>query len=247
MIRIIHTALALVAMALVFIFMSLVGLIGYGLLRLFGASAAADRHLRRSGRTLSRGLIVAMGGRVHLEGVEKIPTHTGSICVISNHQSLFDVPLLVGYVPIWAGFVAKEELKRAPLLRQWMRAMGCVFIKRGSARSSIKMILDGVEKLKQGSPLVVFPEGTRNPSNKVRPFKAGSLKLATRAKAIILPITIKNTHMLWAKDHRVARQDIYITIHDPIDTAALSSEEEKQLTRRVEQVIGGDESGLSGQ
>lgn len=247
MIRLIRTALGLAGLALVFIFMSLGGLLGYGLLRLVDRPAAADRLLRSSGRGLSRGLITVMGGRVRIEGASNIPAHTGSVCIISNHQSFFDVPLLVGYVPIWAGFVAKEELKKAPLLKQWMRAMGCIYIKRGSARSSIKMILDGVEKLKQGSPLVIFPEGTRNSSNEVRPFKAGSLKLATRAKALILPITIQNTHHLWALEHRVSPRDIHIIIHEPIDTASLTSEQEKQLPRKVEQIIGLRAPDASGQ
>ncbi len=236
-IRLIHTIAALAFVIILFILTSLAGLITYSILRLLGMRTNAYKVLRGSGRFLSKGIVRGMSGRVNTIGLDKIPADARRICIVSNHQSFFDIPLLVGYLPIWAGFIAKEELRRVPLLSQWMSSMECVYIRRGSARSSIKMILDGVKKIESGCPLIIFPEGTRSRSNNVNSFKTGSLKLATRSKSLLVPVTIQNTYQLWEEDNRVKPTDVYLVIHDPIDTSGITEEEEKLLPRRVEEII----------
>lgn len=222
---------------ILFFFVSLNAFIPYVLLRFLGKRRRADQILRSNGRFLSRRIIQGLGGKVSAEGLEKLPAGAERICIVSNHQSLIDVPLLVGYLPIQAGFIAKKELTSIPLLRQWMHAMGCVYIKRGNPRSSIKMILEGVKQIKSGNPLIIFPEGTRSRSNTVNPFKPGSLKLATRSKSLLIPVTIQNTYHLWEEDKLLHPSELHLTVHDPIDTAEFSEGEEKQLPKRVEQII----------
>lgn len=239
MVRLIGTVLVLLYLAVLFVAVSLTGFVSYGLLRLIGLREQAERVLRKNGRFLSRGIISALRGRVHMTGLEHLPREAGRICVISNHQSYMDIPLLVGHFPIWAGFIAKEELRKVPLLRQWMDSMGCVTIKRGSARSSVKMILDGVKRIESGTPLIMFPEGTRSRSNTINRFKEGSLKLATRSKATIIPVTIQNTYRLWEEDHRVKATDIYMTVHPAVDTAGLTEEQKHELPKKLQDIIAG--------
>ncbi len=245
-IRFIYTVIVITYIMLLFAVITIAGLVPYTVLRLIGIRSAADRVLRRTGRFLARSIIKGMGGKVIPVGIEKIPADASKICIVSNHQSYIDIPLLVGYLPIWAGFIAKEELTKIPFLKQWMRSMGCVYIKRGNPRSSIKMILDGVKKIQSGCPLIIFPEGTRSRSNTVNSFKAGSLKLATRSKSLLVPITIQNTYQLWEEDNRIKRTNIYLIVHDPIDTELIDDEQEKQLPKQVEQTIarGREVAGL---
>lgn len=235
--RMIHTALVVLYIMMLFFFVSLSAFVPYFLLRILGKRGRADQILRSNGRFLSRRIIQGFGGTVSAEGLEKFPADAERICIVSNHQSLIDIPLLVGYLPVWAGFIAKEELTGVPFLRQWMRAMGCVYIMRGNPRSSIKMILDGVKAIKSGNPLIIFPEGTRSRSNTVNPFKPGSLKLATRSKSLLIPVTIQNTYHLWEEEKLLHPSELLLIIHDPIDTAELGEGEEKLLPQRVEAII----------
>jgi len=239
MLRTIHTLIVIPIIAVLFLIISCFTLISYGMLHLLRQKHAALRVLKSGGKTLSRVIIRGMGGKVHIKGLEKLPPESSKICIISNHQSYIDIPLLVGYFPLWGGFIAKEELRKIPILRQWMDSMGCVYIRRGNARSSVKMILDGVKRIEAGYPLIIFPEGTRSRSNKVKKFKEGSIKLATRAQAVIVPVTILNSYQLWEKDLRTKPTELYLILHDAIDTSAISGEEERQLPVRVQEIIAG--------
>ncbi|PMU48000.1 1-acyl-sn-glycerol-3-phosphate acyltransferase, partial [Pseudomonas sp. GP01-A3] len=79
------------------------------------------------------------------------------------------------------GFIAKMEITKLPIVPGWMEQMHCVFMDRSDRRQSLKAIKDGVEKLKNGHSLVIFPEGTRSKGTQMGEFKSGSLHLATKS------------------------------------------------------------------
>lgn len=235
MVKVIQLILATVYILLHFLFSAVFGLIPAGVCALAGKKRAANSLLLFNGRLLSQGIIASLGGRVHISGLEHLEGNGERICFISNHQSYADIPLIVSHLPMLAGFVAKKELLRIPILSSWMRALGCVYIDRSSARSSVKAILDGVSMIKSGHPLVIFPEGTRSKGPKYGTFKSGSLKLATRAKAVIIPLTIENTYQLLEhrKGGRGLHTDIYLTIHPPVPSAELDEHQMKGLPDRI--------------
>ena len=84
------------------------------------------------------------------------------VLYVGNHQSYFDI--LVGYttVPTLLGFVAKKEMERYIFLRDWMRNVNCLFLDRTDIKAGMKTILDGIQKIKAGISVWIFPEGTRN-------------------------------------------------------------------------------------
>ena len=235
-----HLILATLYVCLHFLFSMILGIIPGTILRILGFKKIADRYIRFNGETLSRGIIIALGGHVTIKGLDNIPKDTMRLCFVSNHKSLVDIPLVVGYLPVPLGFIAKKELHRVPILRTWMDILGCVYIDRSDLRSQIKAILDGVSAIKAGHPQLIFPEGTRSKSESFGNFKSGSIKLATRAKAIILPLTINNTSLLLESKTRIKRQELELVIHKPIDTAELSDNELKELPERVFAIIRGE-------
>src|SRR5699024_6364720 len=88
---------------------------------------------------------------------------------------------------------------------------------RKDRRQSVQAIREGIRNLKAGYSMVVFPEGTRSRGSKLNTFKAGSLKLATRAKVKIVPITIHGTsQMLEEKNGKVKPSKVTLTIEKPI-------------------------------
>lgn len=185
----------------------------------------------------ARSMVRAAGGKVTITGKENIPGHN-SICYVSNHQGGFDIPLIMGYISKTVGFIAKKELRYIPIMGTWMEDVGCVFINRSSFRDSIRVIKKGVKNIKQGYPMVIFPEGTRSRSNKMRPFKSGSLKLAIRSEAPIVPITIDGSYKL-KEEHGglITPAKVKLTVHPAIDVNSLEDDDTKKLADRLWKII----------
>mgnify|MGYP001770877495 CR=1 FL=1 len=166
-------------------------------------------------QSVSKRVIKKTKTHVTVTGLEQIPE--GPVLFASNHQGLFDILLLLGYIERPIGFIAKKEIKKIPLIRSWMKELQCVFIDRSNRRAAIKVIEDGVNSLKRGQNMVIFPEGTRSKGGPIVPFKSGSLRLGTRAEVPIVPITINGTHlMLEANDGKMKQADVSLTVGEPL-------------------------------
>ena len=175
------------------------------------------------------------GARFHVEGIENIPTDK-AVVFISNHQGDFDIAAFLAYIPVPHGYVAKIEMMKVPVLRDWMKNMRCVFIDRGSIRQTAGALLKGVETLKNGHSLVLFPEGTRSKSEVMGEFKAASFKLATKAKVPIVPVSINGTFRIMEDNNRLIKPaDVYVKIHPAIPTDNL--EDGSKLPGRVRNII----------
>ena len=142
------------------------------------------------------GLLLKLAGvTVTVKGAENIPEDK-AVLYVGNHRSYFDI--LAGYttVPTLLGFVAKKEMEKIPLLRTWMVNANCLFLDRKNIKEGLKTILQGIEKVKNGVSIWIFPEGTRNPNEDITellPFKEGSLKIAEKSGCPVVPVAITGT------------------------------------------------------
>ncbi|MPL95261.1 1-acyl-sn-glycerol-3-phosphate acyltransferase [bioreactor metagenome] len=177
----------------------------------------------------------ALGMNVTIKGKENIPNVP--CCYIGNHTSILDIPILIDSVGKCMGFVAKKEMVKAPVLGYWMSKYNCVPLDRENAREAIKVIKKGSENIKKGYSMAIFPEGTRSKNGELMEFKKGSLKLATMAKAPIVPVTIDGAYRAFEIDRKFKAIDITITFSEPIYTENLSREEEKSLMEKVRSEI----------
>ena len=174
---------------------------------------------------------------VEVTGEEKIPRDR-AVVFIGNHQGNMDIPLLFGFINKPMTFVAKAELGKIPLLSDWMRLLQCTFLERKSPRKSIQAIHDAAEGVKKGYSQVIFPEGTRSRGGPHHEFKPGSFKLAFLSGAPIVPVTIDGTWRIYEGQKKVKLgQHIKLTIHDPIETAGLSKEEQSKIPEMVEKIV----------
>lgn len=183
-------------------------------------------------------LIIKLSGcKVHVEGLENIPKDK-TILFVANHQSYFDIPLLMSAIDIPKGFIAKKELEKLPGVSKWMRYMRCIFMDRDNLRKSAESIVEGIKILKSGYSMVIFPEGTRSQGKEHASFKAGSFKLATKSKAIIVPVTIDGTYKVMEQGKGMIKAtDLKLIIHPSIDTTLLSKEELAVLHETVENTV----------
>lgn len=172
---------------------------------------------------------------VTIKGKENIPER--ACCFIGNHTSILDIPLLMDSAGRAMGFIAKKEMLKTPVIGYWMQQYHCVPLDRENARSAIKVIQQGAENIKNGYSMCIFPEGTRSKDGKLQEFKKGSLKLATKAKAPIVPVAIDRAYRAFEIDRKFKSIDITITFCEPIYTENLTRDEEKELAMRVRNII----------
>lgn len=173
--------------------------------------AKRDWQSLRVVKAVFRYLLNVAGVTITVKGAENIPVDK-SVLYVGNHRSYFDI--LVGYVtvPSLLGFVAKKEMLRYPSLRVWMKNVNCLFLDRKNMKEGLKTILTGIDKVKHGISIWIFPEGTRNRGKDVLemlPFKEGSLKIAEKAGCPVVPVAMTGTadvfeaHVPFIKPSRV--------------------------------------------
>ncbi len=180
------------------------------------------------------------GTKVTVLGKENIPKEQ-AVLYVANHRSYFDIIICYTLMPRLTGFVSKIEMNSWPLLRRWMRNVHCLFLDRNDIKQGLKTILAGVEKVKSGISIFIFPEGTRNKINDTfLPFKGGSFKIAEKSGCQIVPIAINNSANVF-EDHlpKIKKAHVIIEFGNPIDTANLSKEDKKIIADIArDQIIG---------
>ncbi len=183
-----------------------------------GRQTELQAMLTRLGNGWGRMLVEGTGSTVTVEGAENVPRDR-AVVIVANHQGYFDIPVLLGYFPKAAAYIAKAGVRQVPILGKWNELYGTVFINRGNPREALKAIQKGAERVKEGYSLVIFPEGTRSPDGHVLSFKPGALKLAQKSGAPIVPVTLVNTRTIMVKGSlRIRKANIRVIIGKPIES-----------------------------
>lgn len=178
------------------------------------------------------------GTKVIVRGTERIPEN-GAVLFVGNHRSYFDIVLTYTHFPAITGYVAKKEMLRYPLLKDWMRNIHCLFLDRDNIKEGLKTILKGVEEVKNGISLCIFPEGTRNRENDTfLPFREGSFKIAEKGGVPIVPMVLINSADVF-EDHLplIKKTTVIIEFQDPIYTDQMDRNEKKNLGVHVSTLI----------
>lgn len=203
-----------------------------------GKIKEADDIVTRIIRRWAQRRVKASGAKLNITGLENVPDDK-TVMFVSNHQSDFDIMVILGCIPVQKAFVAKKELGKIPLLGFWMKRVHCLFMDRDDMKQSMQTIIKAYEQLKEGYNMVIFPEGTRSKGGPVKDFKAGSFKPAIKAKVPIVPITMDGTYkVMEANPHKMIKPaEVNIVIHPPIETADLTKDEIKALPAKVQKII----------
>lgn len=175
--------------------------------------------------------------RVTVDGLSNIES-SKSYIYMCNHQSNFDIPVLLAHLPVQFRWLAKAELFRIPIFSHGMRSAGYISIDRFNQASAFKSISEAARRIKGGVSVMIFPEGTRSRDGKVRPFKKGGFVLAVDAGVPIIPIVLRGTRSLMPKGQlRICSGHVYMDIQKPIETSGYTRETKDDLMERVRTVI----------
>jgi len=218
-----------------------------------GAVSVASSLVDRTGRFAhacarlwSRLILVTTGVRVRVEGLQEIAPGKTYIFV-SNHQSIYDIPVIFWWLPYQLRIIAKESLGSFPFIGWHLRRSGHLLVdRRKPDRAGI--LAKWRDLVVNGLSLIIFPEGTRSADGRVGRFKAGSFMLAIEAGLPVVPLSIVGTRLVMRKGQlAVAPGDVTLVIHPPIETAradrptiddarALAAEVHAVISRRVEAI-----------
>jgi len=187
-------------------------------------------------KSWSNFVINTAGLNLTVMGKENIPD--GPCLFVGNHQSDFDIPVILSNMKIITGAVAKKEMGKIPILSYWMRQIHCVFMDRENPREALKAISQGVENLKNGYSMLIFPEGTRSKSNKMGEFKKGSMRLAIKAGVPIVPVTLFDTYkVMEGNNGKIKKANAKLIIDKPIYLDGMSKEEKANISEVVQNII----------
>lgn len=179
------------------------------------------------------------GVKVEVNGLNNIPNR--NVLYVSNHQSIVDIPVMLGYIPGIKSFIAKKETAKLPIIKWWMKEINCVFLDRHNIRQGMKDMAQAKQFLQTGTSMVIYPEGTRSRSDKMGEFKKGSLKIAVQAGVPIVPVAISGSYLAYEKDKMIRKATIKMAIGNPIYVENLSKEEQKEMPeiayRRVKSLL----------
>lgn len=207
------------------------------MMNLRGMEKKAVDFINYQARLWARRVIWSTGSKVIIHGQENVPKDKG-VVFIANHQSYLDIPVMIGYIEKPKGFIAKIELLKIPILSMWIKHLGGVYIVRNNPKQSLKAINEGAEKIKKGDSMVIFPEGTRSADGKLGEFKPGSLKLAIKSGAPIVPVVIKGTvNVMPKKKFAVKPSQIEVYVLPPIIQDKAAKIDTNDLTEKIRNAI----------
>lgn len=142
---------------------------------------------------------------------------------IFNHQSAIDGVLVAKLLRRDFVAVAKQELRRVPLLGALAGLAGTVFLDRSNSEQAVAALQPAVDALRAGTSLVIAPEGTRSPTPRLGPFKKGAFRVAMEAGVPIVPIVFRNTLDAMPKHALVVRPaTIEAVVLPPVSTEGWS-------------------------
>ncbi len=155
-------------------------------------------------RLWARAILTISGIDVAVKGTAHIDLGR-SFIVMANHQSNFDIPVLLAHLPLQFRWLAKAELFKIPVFGRAMRGCGYISIDRSDRESAFQSLAKAAATIKDGTSVLVFPEGTRSLDGMIKPFKKGSFVLAVDAGVAILPIVINGTWSIMPKNKLTIR------------------------------------------
>jgi 1-acyl-sn-glycerol-3-phosphate acyltransferase len=201
-------------------------------------SFLSPNYLHTYARFWARVCLYLAGVRLTVEGHEHLPP--GAAVYMPNHQSNFDILALYAGLPVQFRWLAKEELFRIPLFGFAMRRTGYIPVDRSDHKKAIRSMAEAARRIKEGTSVIVFPEGTRSPDGALLPFKKGGFVLAIDAAAPIVPVAICGSYDVMPKYTRWIRGGhIRVTLFPAVPTAGTTPAGRDALMEAVRRPIAG--------
>ena len=154
---------------------------------------------------------------VSIDGIEHIKPNQ-SYVFVANHQSMYDVWLVYGWLPVVFKWLMKAELRRIPFVGTACKAAGHIFVERSNAKASVESLREIEKQLTGGVCTVIFPEGTRTRNGEIGRFKRGAFQIALDLGLPVIPLSISGCYEIMPKGAiAVHHHPAHLHVGEPID------------------------------
>lgn len=188
-------------------------------------------------RAWARSILFVSGIKVTVNGTSNLESGRSFIYMV-NHQSNFDIPVLLGCLPVQFRWLAKAELFKIPLFGRGMRGCGYISIDRSDRAAAIESLNAAAGIIKSGTSVLIFPEGTRSMDGNVKSFKKGGFVLTVDAGVPIIPIVIHGTWAIMPKKRLlITPHPVALEILPPVDTSVYSRETKDDLMETIRKIM----------
>ena len=154
---------------------------------------------------------------VSVDGTEHIQPNQ-SYVFVSNHQSMFDVWLVYGWLPVIFKWLMKAELRKVPFVGTGCKAAGHIFVDRRNAKAAMESLREVEKQLTNGVCTVIFPEGTRTTTGEMGRFKRGAFQIAIDLGLPVIPLSLSGCFDIMPRGAlTVRRHPAHMHIGEPID------------------------------
>jgi 1-acyl-sn-glycerol-3-phosphate acyltransferase len=182
-------------------------------------------------------LIRCVGAKLDIRGLENVDFSRPHVFV-ANHVSTIDIPVVFAAIPVNLRFIIKKELTYAPFVGLFAWATGMVFVDRKESKGALAVVKRVGSLSAAGQSVIAFPEGTRNRSDALLPFKKGVFVAAYHAGVPIVPVAIDGSREVMPPPTWALRPGtIRVAIGKPIPTAGLSREDSEILPKRAHEAV----------
>ena len=190
-------------------------------------------------RSWSRLILATSFVRVTVEGLEKIDL-TKPCVFCSNHLSYMDTPVVFGFLPFQFRIVAKKSLFAIPFMGWHLQRAGHLPGDQRNPREAVRSLAKARERIRQGTSIILFPEGGRSPDGTLQPFLSGSFRLALETRVPVVPMVIVGTREVLAPNSlNIHSGRVRLILDDPISTEQMRKKDKDLLAEKVRQAIRG--------
>ena len=186
-------------------------------------------------RNWAKRLLFMAGAKVTVTGKENIPE--GRTCVFaSNHQSFFDILVLLAHLDKPHAILSKASIGKVPLIRLWMREIHCVYVDRADMKAGIEAINKMIDVINDGYSAIIFPEGTRSKTGGLLPFHHGSFKIAQRANVPLVICACSGSEQV-KKNMFLRTTHVYLDVLEVVDAAQVRAMSTAELSDHARERI----------
>ena len=226
----IHSALLVTLGVVITAFMSFWSVV-------FSIFPDADNKIHKVANLWAKILLLICNTKVKVIGEENL-LHGKPQIFMSNHQSDFDILILLAYIPVQFRWIAKKELFSIPVFGAAMRSAGYIEIDRSNREKALQSIDEAALRIRKGKSIMTFPEGTRSRNGEIKPFKHGTFHLAITSGVPIVPVSIIGSGKIMSKRSlRIKAGQIKLIIGKPVEVQNFDIEKRYELIETVRNEI----------
>jgi 1-acyl-sn-glycerol-3-phosphate acyltransferase len=216
------------------------------LILLYGIPAILAAVFDRSGATShrivsswSRLVLRIVGVGIEVRGLDHVPP--GSAVFAANHASAADIPVVYAGLPAQFRFIHKRSLYLVPVVGQILLLGGHIGIDRRRAFRARRSLDRAAARIRAGTSVLVFPEGTRSRDGRLKPFKRGSFLLAVDAGVPVVPVSLVGvTRVMPAGLLSLRPGAVRVVVHPPLSTTGCRPEDGDRLAAEAHRRVGSE-------